>query len=333
MSIRTKVLAFVAASVCALTAAAEDATTSAPAPAITPHASELLPRAAQSLTLGITAAGDQLIAVGERGHILRSHDGKDWQQVQTPVRATLTAVGFADAQNGWAVGHDAVILHTQDAGATWTLQNFQPELEEPLLDVLALDAQHAFVSGAFGLFRETEDGGAHWHDVEAPDVLEGGLHLYRLRRLADGTLFVAGEQGRLGVSHDGGKTWARLESPYEGTFFGATAVGEHGVVVCGLRGNAFYAADINAPSWQKIDTGNPESLFGAATLPDGRVVLVGLNGRVLVFDPVNTLMSRLPSPVDTVLSGVEPWQDGLVTVGESGPRWQTQKPQQEGQTP
>ena len=42
------------------------------------------------------------------------------------------------------MGHDAAILHTTDGGKTWTLQNFQPELEKPFLDVLFLDNQHGF---------------------------------------------------------------------------------------------------------------------------------------------------------------------------------------------
>ena len=39
-----------------------------------------------------------------------------------PVSSDLTAVFFVDDKQGWAVGHDGVILHTADGGETWALQ-------------------------------------------------------------------------------------------------------------------------------------------------------------------------------------------------------------------
>ena len=45
--------------------------------------------AARSLMLDVTRAGEQLLAVGERGFILRSQDnGHSWQQVPSPVSVT-----------------------------------------------------------------------------------------------------------------------------------------------------------------------------------------------------------------------------------------------------
>ena len=35
-----------------------------------------------------------------------------------------------NANVGWAVGHDATILHTKDGGKNWTIQQFLPELDE-----------------------------------------------------------------------------------------------------------------------------------------------------------------------------------------------------------
>ena len=91
---------------------------------ISPKPAQLYPKAAESLLLDIedTAAG--YIAVGERGHILKSKDAKTWTQMPSPVNSMLTAVTFADEKNGWAVGHDASIVHSNDGGETWSLQHF-----------------------------------------------------------------------------------------------------------------------------------------------------------------------------------------------------------------
>ena len=62
-------------------------------------------KANQSLLLDIEKAGDRLITVGERGHILISDDGgNQWQQSEVPINQMLNAVSFPDSQHGWAVG-------------------------------------------------------------------------------------------------------------------------------------------------------------------------------------------------------------------------------------
>ena len=79
------------------------------------------PRATGSVLLDVTRAGQRLVAVGERGHVLYSDDnGQNWQQGAVPVSVTLTAVHFPGAQKGWAVGHDGVVLHSQDGGENWS---------------------------------------------------------------------------------------------------------------------------------------------------------------------------------------------------------------------
>jgi len=81
---------------------------------------EIAPLAATSLLLDLAQAGDRLVAVGERGHVLLSDDeGVTWRQAKSvPTRAMLTAVYFADGEYGWAVGHDETILNTVDGGET-----------------------------------------------------------------------------------------------------------------------------------------------------------------------------------------------------------------------
>ncbi len=89
--------------------------------------------ATKSLLLDVARAGERLVAVGEWGHIVLSDDGGEtWRQAESvPVRVTLTAVSFPDAKRGWAVGHDAVVIHTQDAGENWQLQYQDPDAARP----------------------------------------------------------------------------------------------------------------------------------------------------------------------------------------------------------
>ena len=80
-------------------------------------------KVAESLLQDITRTGDRLVVVGERGHIAYSDDnGKSWQQADDPTRAMLNAVFFISPEEGWAVGHDGLVLHTTDAAKTWSIQ-------------------------------------------------------------------------------------------------------------------------------------------------------------------------------------------------------------------
>ncbi|AXQ30775.1 hypothetical protein D0B54_19720 [Solimonas sp. K1W22B-7] len=295
--------------------AAEEA--AAPAPPVKPRPSELMPLAVKSMLLDVANTGEHLVAVGDRGHVLVSN-GKGWAQVQVPVRSALTAVTFTDAKNGWAVGHDAVILNTKDGGKTWALQNFQPQLEKPLLDVLFLDASRGFAVGAYGLFLQTSDGGQNWAEVDSP-IRADELHFNSIARLNNGNLLIAGEQGTLDLSTDGGATWTKLTSPYESSLFGSVAVGEKGAAIFGLRGNVYVSSDPGAGSWTKVDTGTVASMFGGAALPGGGVAMVGLNGTVLLINDQGGNVRSLRTDAGTPLSGAIVASDtSLLAVGESG---------------
>ena len=284
---------------------------------VKPRPAEIAPLAAKNLLLGLALANGKVVAVGDRGTILLSADGVDWQQSAVPVHATLTAVSFSDANNGWAVGHDATILHTTDGGKTWTLQNFQPQDSKPVLSVLALDAQRAYAVGAFGMFLSTTDGGKTWGQLDSPALLEDGLHLNALIRLNNGELFVAGEIGLAGVSKDGA-VWKRLSLPYEGSLFGALPWGENGALVFGLRGNALFTDDIHKNRWTAVNTGTVQSMFGGALTPGGGAVLVGADGAILHIAADGKARSAGGAENLGTLSAVLTVKDRLLVVGELG---------------
>src|SRR5690606_22399355 len=95
-------------------------------------------KAAKSPLTAIARAGDRLVAVGQRGHILVSEDaGKSWSQASVPVSSDLVAVSFASASHGWAVGHGGVVLKTEDGGLSWAVQLDGHQSSELILDYYA----------------------------------------------------------------------------------------------------------------------------------------------------------------------------------------------------
>jgi photosystem II stability/assembly factor-like uncharacterized protein len=268
------------------------------------------PLAAQTLFNGIARAGKRLVCVGQRGHIVFSDDlGASWNQAVVPVSSDLTAVAFPSPDTGWAVGHDGVVLHSGDGGATWIkqldgrvvvqlLERFygaHPATDEglaaeirwqlaagadkPFLSVWFENETTGFVAGAFNLLFHTADGGKSWEPwLHKTDNLKG-LHFYAINAIGQ-EVYLCGEQGMvLKLDQESGR-FRELKTHYNGTFFGVT--GKVGAVLAhGMRGNVFLSRDAGG-SWQKIETGIPWGLTGGTVTADDKIILLSQAGHLLV---------------------------------------------------
>jgi len=239
---------------------------------------EPMPLAESSLLLDADNQGSRIIVVGERGHVLLSNDrGAHWQQAAVPTRGTLTAVQVIGDDHAWAVGHDGLILHSDDGGFSWSRQRQSQEPDRPLLDVWFADPRRGIAIGAYGLLLSTENGGRTWWDHLSNDE---GAHANAIAEAPDGTLYIAGESGSILRSDDRGLSWQRLPSPYQGSFFGLLALQDSTILVFGLRGHLFRSED-RGISWQRIETGTAATLLTGLVRADGSIVIAGLNGALL----------------------------------------------------
>ena len=258
----------------------------------------------ESILLDITApTSDSYVAVGERGHILLGQTLTDSVQVNVPTKSTLTAVTHV-GEMLWAVGHDHSILYSADAGQTWVNQYQDPDKESPLLDVLFFDELHGVVTGAYGSFMRTRDGGKTWQkelhasllhpddiayleevrefDGEEFYLEELGSILPHLNRLYfDGTtLYLAGEAGMLAKSVNAGVSWERIDIDYEGSFFDIITVDDK-LIAGGLRGNLFIRTQ--AHSWTQIDLCHTSSI-NSLLLNNEQLTVMSNNGYIATID-------------------------------------------------
>jgi photosystem II stability/assembly factor-like uncharacterized protein len=275
------------------------------------------PLASGSLLLDGSAAGDRLVVVGERGHILVSEDGGDsWTQAHVPTRATLTAVYFHDAELGFAVGHDAIILRTRDGGSTWTMVFSDPAEELLLLDVWFDEPRHGFAIGAYGYFVETRDGGDTW---QRRQISEDDFHLNSITASGE-RLYIAAEAGVVYRSDDGGETWMELPSPYEGSFFGALALDGDEMLLFGLRGHLFRSEDAGK-SWSPIDVDSEALLTDALSLDADTLLVTGMAGTLLISRDQGRHFQLHQQPDRLgIATALDSGDGGVVLVGEFGVR-------------
>ncbi|MDN5873002.1 MAG: YCF48-related protein [Sinobacteraceae bacterium] len=292
-----------------------------------PQPAFMVPLAGKRLMLDVTRAGKRLVAVGAHGVIVTSDDdGKTWVQSESPVRELLTAVSFANAKDGWAVGHDATIVGSRDGGKSWQVQHFDPKAQAPLLNLHVLDARHVFAFGAFGALLQTGDAGQTWTPVDADTIRLDQLNFYAAAKLGDGTLVLAGERGLVDVSVDNGVSWQKLNSPWDGSFFGVLPVGNKGALLFGLRGHVYISDDINNDPWRQVLTQTTASFYGGAVLPDGRFVLVGTAGMIMLISPDGASVQRVEGPSSQDYDAVLPIAGHLILAGKRGMQ-QTKLPQ------
>ena len=271
------------------------------------------------LLLDGAVAEHEIVAVGERGTVIRSVDNaQTWQVIAPVTSATLTGVTFAeDGRHGWAVGHDALILATTDAGLTWTKQWQSENLQDSFLGALALDAEHAFAIGAYGLFLATTDGGKTWARKK---ITEDDYHFNRLTRGPSGTLYLAGEHGTLLRSADAGATWNRIASPYTGSFYGVLPLDKRTLLAYGLSGRVFRSTD-DGVTWAAIETPPPPVLLAAGLqLKSNFLVLAGQARAHFVSRDYGKTLTTWAVPLDTAVAALLELSDGSVlALGEAGP--------------
>ena len=293
------------------------------------HAS-IVPMAKQSLFLSISSYRDLIVAVGERGHIFYSNDGANWRQARVPTRSTLTGVSMLDDSTGWAVGHDAIILKTDDGAKTWTKVHSDIELDAPLLDVLFLDANHGIAIGAYGLYLLTKNGGASWLRSEFDDLLKteassngemGGedffdIHLNDIAISGNGTLYIAAEAGNIFQSMDRGATWSAISSPYHGSFFGILPTWDDTLFVFGLRGHLYRSTDAGG-SWQKIRTTTNEMLSSGIRV-ENDIIISATGGVYLISRDHGRTFQTYTLEERLGIASIAAANGGLIFIGEFG---------------
>lgn len=271
-------------------------------------------RATHGVLLDVVRAGDGLIAVGDRGIVLKAGSaGEDWKSPPSGTDALLTSAVFASPAEGWAVGQDATIIHTEDAGVTWKTQHVTPASDRALFSVTQLGPHHLVATGAYALALETTDG-TSWTDVKLP-AMDEDYHLNCVTARGE-DLVITGEAGHAFIRRAG--TWSALPVPYQGSQFGCLTLKDGTVLSFGLRGSLFSLAP-DANSWKRLETGEQRAIFGGALLGDGHIALVGSNGLAMDYDLAAAHGRTLPPPTGATLSGVTETAGGKwAVVGEDG---------------
>jgi photosystem II stability/assembly factor-like uncharacterized protein len=288
--------------------------------------------------------------------LLSDDEGKSWSSHQSGVMDTLTAVSFQNDTQGFALGHGGNILKSVDGGKSWKsvldgkqligltteaakhtsvqsgkdraaiadeaehFQAYAKRLEEngtsePLFSIKFINESSGFAVGAYGMILRTHDAGETWAvwmtHVDNPQE----LHLYTILE-ANGVIYLAGEQGFLARSLDGGEHFTRLETGFAGSFFTLAADKKGTVYAGGLQGQLITTTDQGA-SWTKVETDSNISWIASQMDEQGNVVLGNLAGDL--YSLKGKTVQSIPQPDKAPLSDfVTDGKGNIITVGALG---------------
>ncbi|MGV8399293.1 YCF48-related protein [Pseudomonas aeruginosa] len=263
--------------------------------------------------IDVQRVDDRLVMVGADGHILlRKADGQV-VQAKVPVDLLLTAVHFVDALNGWAVGHDGVVLRSEDGGQTWrkqldgrainALMLAWATAEVDRLSAVGQDDESALESARFALddiSAGAEAGPARpLLDVWFSDVREG---------------WVVGAYGSVLHTTDGGNNWSivgELDNPDRLHLNAILGLPNGDLLIAGEGGRLYRRS---AGQWQAAQTLTQASLYKLARLRDGQVLAMGFGGALFSSQDLGQHWQAIKVPTSMSLYGAEQLVDGSVLL-------------------
>ncbi|MGE8336482.1 YCF48-related protein [Pseudomonas laurylsulfatiphila] len=288
--------------------------------------SRVSPLAVGSLFTDIQALGPQVLMVGESGRILlRAADGSV-TQAQVPVDLLLTAVHFVDARNGWVVGHDGVVLHSNDGGLTWSKQLdgvaiYQLMLARAESEVSRLDSASNAAPDDAGLSRALENANFAVDDIMAGNTNGPSRPLLGVWFKDAHEGWVVGAYGIILHTRDAGQTWqyaAGLDNPDRLHLNAVLGLSDGSLLVAGEGGHLHRSSD-GGEHWQRLPPVSNASLYKLLAVKDGRLLALGFGGTLLGSDDQGQRWHVVQVPTRASLYGGGPLADGsLLLTGQGG---------------
>lgn len=183
-----------------------------------------------------------------------------------PITSEATPLAVACDASGqvWVVGSESAILSSADRGATWRDASLGED--QMFTTVQFIDERHGVITGEFGSFLTTQDGGASW---QAGAPIPNDFYPYGALFTDSRTGWVSGLAGTILHTTDGGASWVKQSNPTGAPMYGL-ARHEDRVYALGANGLVLALAD---GQWRPVE-GRPAPYLRSGFSLAGRGLLV-----------------------------------------------------------
>ena len=281
--------------------------------------------AGRSPLTAIQTLSNRQVMVGDSGHILlRTADG-NLHQANVPVDLLLTAVYFVNDQQGWAVGHDGVIVHSDDGGLNWKKQLDGNDINALISESAEREANRLrqdLLEHPQDAARTTALDNALFAVADVKAAREGGAARPLLdvwfRDALQG--WAVGSYGMLLATTDGGQSWqyqSSLDNPDRLHLNTVLGLADGALLVAGEGGQVYRSPD-NGMHWQASITLGPESFYKLLALKNGEILAMGFGGALFASHDNGTSWQPLNNPVKVAVYGGQQLSDGSVLLAGQG---------------
>ncbi len=262
-------------------------------------------------------------AVGERGAVMSSADGKVWARRRPLIDRALYGVAFPDASQGCIVGESGLVAVTENAGEAWAIM--KPPVTDDLRAVAFGNKNVGVAAGLRGALLVTYDGGRSWFRKD----VGYGESFFAVVMPTPSEAWVAGERGLILHSTDAGRTWAAERHPSQKWLYALYAAGDT-VWAAGRDGMLLRRM---LGTWDVIPVpGMQDTLYAIGGGPGDAVTVMGAGGRMwTTTDAGVSWTTRATGTRDDLLAyaqtGSVGWaagpENGLFSTIDAGATWAT----------
>lgn len=250
--------------------------------------------------------GDEFLAFGESGSVLRYNEGKITVHYGIEgVTGRLLSACFIDELTGWVVGEGGVILHTDNGGLTWTKQ--ESNANAHLNAVFFIDSLHGWSGGSrFGVFgiyynyiAKTIDGGVTWKT----DVIRTEFEVMDFYFKSESVGWMVG-RAQIFYTDDGGTSWSQQLINPRLWFTAIAFVDDTTGFVVGKSGIVYYT-DTGGEVWQEVDVGVNADLIDIDFVNSSHGWIVARDGSLLITNDGGNTWQVKGSNIERTIQSIE----------------------------
>lgn len=226
-----------------------------------------------------------------------------WQSVPLDTRSNPLDVAFTNADHGFLVGSNRLIMETDDGGASWQERALDlPEEENFRLISIDFRGDEGWIVGQPGLLLHSDDAGKSWSRLLLDTKLPGEPYLVTAQGPKSAEL--ATNVGAVYRTSDAGSSWQALVGDAAGAIRDLRRSPEGDYVSVSSLGNFFATWEPGQPAWQVHQRVSSQRLQSMGFQPDGHLWMVA-RGAQLRFDGD-------PSTAETTESG--DWSKPVIPI-------------------
>jgi len=226
----------------------------------------------------IQFVGKKAWIISSDGIILTSeNDGKNWSMSKWDS-IKMNDIHMINSRKGFIAAENGQILTTADGGKTWERNRWEETDSD--FNSISFSNRRGIITGNKGTILQTEDSGVSWKLRKIEKALRNNriLNLYDVYFADKDNIRIAGSEGLILFSNNGGKTWEAKkfkETTYYSTLFFSKSTG----FVAGEKGT-IISTNTAGEKWKSREL--PAQRINRLISKDKLICAVGSAGMIMI---------------------------------------------------